>query len=153
MANPFERLLADLARAEVRFVTVGGMACALNGLVRTTEDVDVLVDDAPENLRKLLDVLASFGEGHARELAVEDFTDEEGAIRVVEDFPLDIFTRMGGRRFEDLLPHVRRRLVAGVDVPYLDAEGLILVKGESLRERDRMDVLALRAMLTDREGD
>jgi hypothetical protein len=127
------------------------MACALNGYVRTTEDVDILVDGAPDNVQTLLGALAGFGEGHARELTPADFTDEEGAIRVVEDFPLDIFTRMGGRHFRDLLPHVAKRKVAEVEVPYLDAEGLILLKGESLRERDRMDVAALRHLVADRQ--
>jgi hypothetical protein len=145
MANPFEELLAALARASVRFVTVGGMACALNGHVRTTEDVDILVDAEPSNIQALLDVLKGFGEGHARELGLADFTDEEGAIRIVEDFPLDIFTRMGGRRYQDMSANIARREVAGVEVPFLDAEGLILIKQESLRERDRMDVAALRA--------
>ena len=146
MENPFEDLLADLARAEVRFVTVGGLACALNGHVRATEDVDILVARDPDNVARLLAVLAGFGDGHAAELSVADFTDEEGAIRVVEEFPLDIFTRMGGLRFEDLASHVLVHEVAGVRIPYLDAEGLIRLKGQSLRERDRIDVVVLQRL-------
>jgi hypothetical protein len=131
----------------VKYITVGGLACALNGHVRTTEDVDILVLREAANLRRLLGVLAGFGEGHAAELTVEDFTDEEGAIRVVEDFPLDIFTRMAGHRYEDLLPNLKVHVVEEVEVPYLDARGLILLKQNSLRERDRIDVLALRQLL------
>jgi len=43
--NPFEKLLVALAEAEVRFVTVGGMACAFNGYVRATQDVDILISN------------------------------------------------------------------------------------------------------------
>jgi hypothetical protein len=141
----YERLLVDLVRAEVRFLVVGGVACMLNGVVRTTEDVDILVDADPVNVRRLLDALAGFGEGHARELAPSDFADEEGAIRLVEDFPIDIFTRMGGLRYADMLRY--RRTTAGASaIPYLDADGLIRLKRGSLREQDRIDADVLQRM-------
>src|SRR5262245_29334120 len=134
-AGPFASLLADLSRAEVRYLVVGGLACALNGFLRATEDVDILVERSPENLRRLLDTLARFGDGHARELRIEDFTDEEGAVRLIEDFPLDMFVRMGGRRYEDLLPY--RSMHAGdVPIPFVNAEGLLLLKSRSERTQD-----------------
>lgn len=144
--GPFASLLADLGRAEVRYLVVGGVACALNGYVRTTEDVDILVDRDPDNIRRLLAVLANFGEGHARDLSVDDFTDEEGAISICEEFPLDVFTRMGGLRYADLLPH--RAIERGpVPIPYVDAEGLIRLKSGSLRTQDKIDVEALRLLI------
>lgn len=149
MENAFEKLLVGLVDARVEFITVGGIAVALNGFVRATEDVDILVRRTPRNIERLLNALGEFGEGHARELSPADFTDEEGAIRVIEDFPLDIFTRMGGRRYEDLLPYVRLHLVDQHTIPYLDAAGLTLLKGESLRPKDKQDVIALRE-LTDK---
>jgi hypothetical protein len=39
----FEKLLANLARGAVDFAVVGGVAVSLNGFVRATEDVDILV--------------------------------------------------------------------------------------------------------------
>ena len=44
MEPSFEKLLVTLARAEVRFIVVGGLAVSLNGYVRLTEDVDFVVD-------------------------------------------------------------------------------------------------------------
>jgi len=52
-----EELLADLVAAEVGFVVVGGIACALNGVVRTTEDLDILIDSSPSNLSNGVRVL------------------------------------------------------------------------------------------------
>ena len=143
--GPFESVLAALSRADVRYLVVGGVACALNGFVRTTEDVDILVDADPENIRRMLDVLAAVGEGHAAELKIGDFTDEEGAVRLVEDFPIDMFTRMGGRRYADMLRY-KRETSGDVRIPFVDAEGLILLKSNSRRERDRIDVDALRRL-------
>ena len=39
----FEKLLVGLVNAGVDFATVGGVAVSLNGHVRATEDVDILL--------------------------------------------------------------------------------------------------------------
>jgi hypothetical protein len=143
----FENLLVRLARAEVAFLTVGGVACALCGFVRTTEDVGILVARTGDNLERLLVVLRGFGQGYARELTVEDFADEEGSIRVVEDFPLDIFVRLRGHRFEDLVLHRRWHDLQDVRIPYLAPAGLLLLKSDSTREKDRIDVVMLRRLV------
>jgi hypothetical protein len=145
----FEKLLTALAAAQVDFLCVGGVACSLCGFVRATEDVDILVARHRPNLEKMLAVLGGFGEGAARELTPEDFADEEGAIRVVEDFPVDIFVRMRGRTYEALVGYRRWHDVGGVCIPYLNAAGLILLKQESWREKDRLDVAALQRLQAD----
>lgn len=142
--NAFEKLLVDLAKASVDFLLVGGMAVAFCGHVRATEDVDILVQADAANIRKLLTTLEDFGEGHASALSVDDFTMEEGAIRVVEDFPLDIFTQMSGHTYEDLLPLTDEHAVQEATVRHLNAESLIRLKKDSLRPRDQQDVQALR---------
>ena len=146
-----EKLLADLVAAEVQFLVVGGIACALNGFVRTTEDLDILIDRQPANVQSMLEVLATFGDGYARELRVEDFGDEEGAVRLIEDFPVDIFTRIGGRHYADLIAH-RRVHDGSVAIPYLSAEGLIELKSKSSRPRDRIDVESLRPIADGQRG-
>ncbi len=65
--SPFEKLLADLSAAGVDFAVVGGVAVIANGYVRLTEDLDIIVSDARANLVKMLEVLARFGEGYARD--------------------------------------------------------------------------------------
>jgi hypothetical protein len=102
MDTPYEKLLAKLAQADVKFIIVGGVAVALNGFVRTTEDVDILVEASAENVTRFLNELGNFGQGHARELSPADFSDSEGAIRIIEDLPLDVSTIMRGKRHADL---------------------------------------------------
>jgi hypothetical protein len=87
MDTPYEKLLAKLAGAEVKFIIVDGVAVALNGFVRTTEDVDILIESSAENVTRLINELRNFGEGHARKLIPADFSESEGAIRIIEDFP------------------------------------------------------------------
>ena len=146
MDTPYEKLLAKLVRAEVKFKIAGGVAVALNGFVRTTEDIDVLIEGSAENVTRLLDELRNFGEGHARELSPADFSDSEGAIRIIEDFPLDVFTMMRGKRYADLVGSTKTTRIDDVEVRYLNSEALIALKSDSQRDQDRIDVSALRAV-------
>jgi Nucleotidyltransferase of unknown function (DUF6036) len=148
---PYERLLVALVASGVDFALVGGVAVSMNGYVRATEDVGIIVHDAPENLRKLLDCLAKWGEGWARELKVEDFVFQEGSIRVMEDFDLDIFTRMRGKSLDDFRPRLRYLETGGVRIPYLSPADLIFLKQDSWRDKDKLDVLAMREII-DRES-
>ena len=140
----FEKLLVGLAQAGVEFAVVGGVAVSLNGFVRATDDVDILVNESNDNVRKLLDYLSHWGEGWARELTLDDFVPKEGSIRVMEDFDLDIFTRMKGKSLEDFRPRLRYLAVGGVQVPYLAAIDLLFLKEGSMREKDQLDVTALK---------
>jgi predicted nucleotidyltransferase len=147
MDTPYEKLLESLARAEVKFIVVGGVAVALNGFVRTTDDVDILIERSSDNIDRLLSALTSFGEGHARELSSADFGEAEGAVRVVEDFPLDIFTLMRGHSYGDLIGDVRQTAIHGTTIDFLNAEGLIRLKQDSEREKDQIDIVALRKQM------
>jgi predicted nucleotidyltransferase len=146
MDTPYEKLLARLARAKVKFIIAGGVAVALNGFVRTTEDVDILIEASRDNIVRLLDELGDFGEGHARELSVADFSDSEGSIRIIEEFPLDVFTIMRGKRYADLVGATKTTRIDDVEVNYLNAEALIALKSDSQRNQDRIDVSALRSL-------
>lgn len=153
MAETFESLLVRLSRAGVDYLVAGGVAVCLNGYVRTTQDIDLLVDASQENLRRLLDCLAEFGEGFSRELSPADFPLEEGAVRIVEDFTVDVFTLMRSRTFADLSATARSLEVGGTAIRYLAPEALIELKGASVREKDQLDVAALRRLLAGDAGD
>ena len=149
MEPSFEKLLALLAEGGVRFVIVGGVAVTLQGYVRLTEDVDILVDDDSGNIARLLATLAHFGDGFARELTPADFDDSEGAIRIVEEAELcqiDIFTRMGGFRYPEIIADADRIELKGLVVPYASKAALIRWKEASVREKDRLDAMALRQL-------
>jgi predicted nucleotidyltransferase len=143
----FEKLLVAIARAGVDFAVVGGVAVSLNGFVRATDDVDILIDETASNVSKLLTCLTNWGEGFARELKPEDFVAQEGSIRVTEEFDLDIFTRMLGHSFAEFQPRLKKLEIGGVNIPYLAPEDLILLKGASWREKDQIDVAALKRII------
>ncbi len=147
ITSQFEKLLAALAADGVDFATVGGLAVIFNGYPRTTQDADIIVHDSLENLRKLLACLEKWGEGYARELKPEDFAPEAGAIRVMEDFDLDIFTQMRGKKLDDFRPRLRFWETSDVRIPYISPEDLVFLKEGSWRDKDKLDVQAMREIM------
>jgi Nucleotidyl transferase of unknown function (DUF2204) len=155
MEASFEKLLVLLAKGGVRFVVVGGVAVAIQGYVRLTEDVDILIDAAAENIDRLLIVLGGYGEGFARELSPVDFRTEEGAIRIVEEseqMQIDLFTLISGKSFADVIGDADSFDVAGFAIAVASKRSLIGWKERSEREKDRLDVIALRQLLENPEA-
>ena len=149
MEPSFEKLLVLLAEAEVDFIVVGGIAVSIQGYVRLTEVVDLLIDGSAGNVSRLLNRLADYGEGFARELSSDDFDDEEGAIRIVEESEqcqIDIFTRMSGRRYMDVIEDADRFEVGGYQIAVASKASLIGWKSKSVREKDQFDAAALRRL-------
>lgn len=142
--HTFADLLTELSRQGIRYMLVGGLAVELCGYSRVTQDVDILIEYAPHNIENLLACLAKFGEGSARELDVADFDLEEGCIRIVEDFPLDVFTVMNGHSYQDLLPYLKTERLRGAEISYLGIDGLLKLKQDSLRPKDQLDVHVLQ---------
>jgi Nucleotidyl transferase of unknown function (DUF2204) len=149
MEPSFEKLLVLLAEAGVDYIVVGGIAVSIQGYVRLTEDVALLIEASAENVKRLLTRLADYGEGFAKELSVEDFDDAEGAIRIVEEIEqcqIDLFTRMSGRRYADVISDADRFEVGGHRIAVASKNSLIGWKSASVREKDRFDADALRRL-------
>jgi hypothetical protein len=149
--SQFEKLLAGLARNGVDFAVVGGLAVILNGYPRLTVDADILVHNSQDNLHKLLDYLKTWGDGAAQELTVEDFNIDQGAIRISEEFYLDIFVIMRGKSLDDFRPNLRHFASDDVQIAYLSPADLIYLKEGSWREKDQLDVSAMKEIIA-KEG-
>ena len=65
----------------------------------------------------------------------------------MEEFDLDIFTRMNGKSLDDFRPRLRYLETGGVRVPYLAPEDLIFLKQDSWRDKDKLDVQAMREII------
>jgi len=153
--SSFEKLLVLLVKSGVKFATVGGIAVCLNGYVRLTEDVDIIVDNSHENIALLIATLTTFGEGYAAELAIDDFEDEEGAIRIieaVESCQIDIFVKMKGLYLRDFHEDTQYFTTEdGTQIPFIGPRSLILLKSDTVREKDKVDVSVLERLLLGKE--
>lgn len=139
----FEELLLMISEGQVKFIVVGGVACALNGFVRATDDLDILLEASDKNIKQILKILKVWGKGYSNELEVSDFSVSPGAIRIIEDFPLDIFTLLNEKTYDELLPEAN---LSEQGIYYLNRRALIDIKKKSHREKDKIDVLALQKL-------
>ena len=144
----FEELLEGLSKSNVNYILADGLAVDICGFSRATIDVDILIEVTEENIERLLNCLESFGEGSAKELKPEDFTLDEGSVRIVEEFPLDVFTLIKGHTYQDLLSDSDEFVTEkDIKIRYLNAEGLIKIKKESSRPKDKLDVQELKKII------
>lgn len=138
-ADPVLRLLARFGEEGVEYVLVGGQAVRLNGYVRATEDVDVLVRasrDNGERIKRALSFLPS-----AADLDVNWFEPQSAEvenIRVADELLVDLLFAANGETYETVQPHVRTIEIEGVMLRVLDIEGLLKTKTD-YREKDVLD--------------
>lgn len=57
----YENILRAFQKAKVKYVIVGGMAINLHGFLRSTADMDILVEMSDDNLRKIVTILKKRG--------------------------------------------------------------------------------------------
>lgn len=127
----------------MEYALIGGYALALQGIVRLTEDVDVLVEPTLENARRWVRALAKLPDGAAKELVGDDTLHVEPyAIRVNDEFTVDVMNSASGFSWEQLVPY--RTRVEGINV--LSLEGLLRMK-EHGRLKDQADAEAIRKAL------
>lgn len=146
--NPLARVCSLLNKHHARYLVVGGYACILHGLVRTTEDVDVLVEDDEENFRRIIAALSEMEDGAARELKPQDFA-ENVIVKIADEVEVDVSRVAWKISFADAIGSALSTEIDGVAIPYLDLRTLIASK-ETYRDQDRADVAFLRRLLENR---
>lgn len=130
----------------MQYVLVGGHAVRLNGFVRATEDIDILLPSSVENGRRViraLDFLASSKDLDPAWFEVPPGDPEN--IRIADDLLIDLLFAANGQTYETLRDHIRTLHVDGVEVRTLDIEGLLKTKTD-YRDKDRIDREALNRL-------
>lgn len=88
-ALPLLRVCQLLNEAGARYLVCGAQACILHGLVRTTEDVDILIEATEENCRRVIEGLSRMEDGAARELTPADLL-ENVVVKVADEVEVDV---------------------------------------------------------------
>ena len=139
--KPLLRVCSLLNDAGARFLVIGGRACILHGLIRSTQDVDILIEATEENARRVIDGLSRMEDGAARELAPRELIDNV-VVKIADDVEVDVSTHAWKVNYADAIGHALEVTIDGIRIPYLGLDDLIASK-ETYRERDRADWLWL----------
>jgi hypothetical protein len=141
ITSPLLRVCQLLNQAGAKYLICGAQACILHGLVRTTEDVDILVEATPQNCQRVIDGLAQLADGAARELTPRDIL-ENVVVKVADEVEVDVSTHAWKVTYADAVASAREEVVEGVRVPFLGLDSLIASK-ETYREQDAYDRVRL----------
>lgn len=157
-ATEFRAILAELVRADVEFVVIGGVAAALHGSPVVTRDIDIVHRRSPTNAEKLAAVLAHldawYREHGERRLRPTGETLMLPGAHLLDSSRgrIDVLgTVIGGEQFEALLARtIEFDLGDGLRVRVLDLEKLIEMKLALGRPRDQYAVVHLQAIVAER---
>lgn len=149
----FLKVLKAFEKFAVEYVLVGGFAVALQGISRTTQDIDVFVRNDSQNIEKLQKALyAVFDDDQVFQITMEELS-QYPVIRygTPDDYYIDIMSRIGDAfRYEDLEFEIVES--QGIKMRVATKETLITLKDDTLRPVDRADVLLLKEQLKGRKS-
>ena len=132
----------------LEYVLIGASAMGFHGLIRATEDVDLLMKATPENVQRLrLSFRAAYGEDPSiDEIRESDLLGDYPVVRYYPpsgDLFFDIMTRIGEvASFDTVEAEVKE--VEGVRVRVATPAALYRLKKDTVRPLDRQDAAALR---------
>ena len=142
------RVLRAFEASGVEYVLVGAAAMGFHGLVRATEDLDLIIRATPENIERLRAALreAYDGDPHIEEMTSADLLGEYPAVRYYPptgDLYFDVLTRLDdAARFETIDAEIKE--IAGTRVRVATPAALYGLKKATARAIDRQDAAALR---------
>ena len=87
-----EPVIEALNRGGVRYVIVGGLATVLHGFPRLTADIDLIVDLAPAEARRAIDVLVQLGFRPRPPVDPFDFADASTRARWIREKGMRVFS-------------------------------------------------------------
>ena len=142
------KILRAFETENVRYVLVGSMAMAAQGLVRATRDMDVFVAPDPDNVDRLRRALQGVFENDPNldEIQSDDLIGDYPAIEYTPphgEYSLDILSRLGEAfRYEELESNLLT--IDGVHIRVATPRMLYLMKHNTVRPQDRIDAEAIR---------
>jgi hypothetical protein len=116
----------------------------LHGGHRTTKDIDLLVDPAPDNVARLKRGLSVLEDDAAREIGLQDLQTYT-VVRVADEVMVDLLAAACGVTWGEAHPSAKRIDLDGTPVIVADRKTLIRTK-QTLRPSDAADRAWLEAL-------
>src|SRR6185437_7249716 len=139
---------------EVRYIMVGGFATRFHGFNRSTDDLDMWLEDTLENRKHLRRAFSELGYGDYASLETMQFVPGWTNFYVGGGIELDIMTQMKGLEdvsFNESLEMASIADLEGILVPFLHINHLIANKRTVNRPKDQIDVIELEKIRKIRE--
>jgi hypothetical protein len=145
-----------LNKHNVQYIMVGGLAIRLHGYNRTTDDLDVWIEDTLINRKNFRTAFIELGYGDFESIETMEFVPGWTTFYAA-GVELDIMTNMKGledENFETCYAKSKKAIIDDVTVPFLHINHLIANKKAVNRPKDQLDVIYLEKIkkLLEEEG-
>lgn len=140
----------------VLYIMVGGLATRFHGYNRTTDDVDMWIEDTITNRQLLRKAFVFLGYGDYELIETMQFVSSWTTFYAA-GAELDIMTEMLGlekENFSICFEQASKVILNGIEVPFLHINHLIQNKKAVNRPKDKIDVIYLEKIkkLREKEG-
>lgn len=127
----------SLNEQRATYMVVGGFAVNQHGFSRTTMDIDLLIDDSPENQVKAKRALEVLPDKAVLELGDDDIRNYV-VVRVCDEVVVDLMTLACGVSYKDGESEIEIHTIDGVPIPFASAKLLLRTK-QTFRDKDAED--------------
>jgi len=147
-------ILGVLARHQVRFVVIGGVAASLQGSTTITNDFDICYSRDPDNLERLAAALAEVGATLRGAREPVAFRLDARTLKAGLNFTFDtkygpfdcLGEASGSFDYEQLTTNADEMDLVGTKVPVASLDDLIRMKRAAGRNKDLIEVENLSAL-------
>jgi predicted nucleotidyltransferase len=159
--HSIETIFKALNDARVKYLVVGGLAVNVHGYERLTVDVDLVISLQPENIKGALRALEAVGyqmsipatpEEFARPELRESWRKEKNmlVLRLWSDAhrrtPIDVFVYEPFDFEKEFAQAKWERVIGDIRAPVIRYETLLAMKTQAGRDKDLMDIRALKKL-------
>jgi len=147
-----EPQIEDLARicralndAGAKYLLIGGFAVIARGGLRTTKDIDLLIDASPENVARVKHGLRVLEDKAADDVADDDVA-RYTVVRVADEVVVDLMARACGIDYATAARDAESFMIGDVPIPIVSLQTLIRTK-DTVRPSDAVDRRYLQELL------
>lgn len=137
-----------LNKEESQHIIIGGLAIFEHGLARLTEDVDLLIDSSPDNVKKVKLALECLPDKASKDVNDSDIS-EYVIVRINDEITVDLMREACGVKYDQASCMIDWRDVRGVRIPFASPQLLWKTK-QTHREKDALDRRFLQKWFADR---
>jgi hypothetical protein len=146
-ARPHWFRRCSLNAQAAKYIVIGGFASMQHGFDRTTGDIDLLVEESPENPVRVKRALESLPEKAILELGDDDLRNY-AVVRVADEVLVDLMLAACGIRYLEALSDVSSVEIRGLPIPFANPQLLLRMK-QTNREKDAEDRVFLHRKIAE----
>lgn len=157
----FESIFKELEDRGVQYLVIGGIAVNFHGYDRVTGDLDILVGFDKENLEKFIAAIKSLGWRPRLPVSLEAFADSKRRESWIREKGMKVFTIYNPKKeaehvdvmtedhldFDKAYQNKKTVSARDIQIPLASIPDLIKLKKIAGRERDKVDIMALRKIM------